>query len=128
MDELQAKCDELEEMGVLAKPESVGVVAEYLSPSFLVKKPSGGHPLVTAFAEVAKYLKPQPSLMPNVEDTLRTIGKWKYIISTDLKSAYFQIPLSKESMRYAGTATPFKGVRVYARAAMGCPGSETALE
>ena len=43
MDELQTKCDEFEEMGVLAIPESVGVVAEYLSPSFLVKKPSGGH-------------------------------------------------------------------------------------
>ena len=43
MDELQAKCDELEEMAVLAKPESVGVVTEYLSASFLVKKPSGGH-------------------------------------------------------------------------------------
>ena len=111
MDELQAKCDELEEMGVLAKPESVGVVAEYLSPSFLVKKPSGGHRLVTAFAEVAKYSKPQPSLMPNVDNTLRQIGKWKYIISTDLQKAFYQIPLSKSSIKFCGIVTPYKGVR-----------------
>ena len=39
-----------------------------------------------------------------------------------------QIPLSQSSMKYCGVATPFKGVRVYVRSAMGMPGSETALE
>ena len=31
-------------------------------------------------------------------------------------------------MKYCGIATPFKGIRVYTRCAMGMPGSETALE
>jgi hypothetical protein len=31
-------------------------------------------------------------------------------------------------MKYCGVATPFRGVRVYVRSAMGMPGSETALE
>ena len=31
-------------------------------------------------------------------------------------------------MKYCGVATPFKGVRVYSRCAMGMPGSETTLE
>ena len=31
-------------------------------------------------------------------------------------------------MKYCGTVTPFRGVRVYTRCAMGMPGSETALE
>ena len=31
-------------------------------------------------------------------------------------------------MKYCGVASPFQGVRVYARSAMGMPGSETALE
>ena len=31
-------------------------------------------------------------------------------------------------MKYCGVATPFKGVRVYVRSAMGIPGSETALK
>ena len=66
--------------------------------------------------------------MSNVNDTLRGIGRWKYLIKSDLMKAYYQIPLSKSSMRFCGTATPFKGVRVYTRCAMGLPGSETALE
>ena len=98
------------------------------NPSFLVKKPSGGFRLVTAFAEVGQYNKPQPSLMPDVDSILRTIGQWKYIIVSDLSNAFYQIPLSKKSMKYCGVATPFRGICVYTKCAMGMPGSETALE
>ena len=126
--ELQDKLDELESLGVIRRPEDVGVCVEYLNPSFLVKKPKGGYRLVTAFAEVGKYSKPQPSLLPDVDSTLRQIGQWRYIIASDLASAYYQIPLSHDSLKYCGIVTPFKGVRVYVRSAMGMPGSETALE
>ena len=40
--ELQAKFDELETMGVFVRPEDVPVNVEYLNPSFLIKKRSGG--------------------------------------------------------------------------------------
>jgi hypothetical protein len=66
--------------------------------------------------------------MPDVDSTLRKIAQWKYIIVSDLTSAFYQIPLSKSSMKYCGVATPFRGVRVYTKSAMGMPGSETALE
>ena len=79
--ELQEKFDQLEELGVFKRPEDIGISIEYLNPSFLVKKQSGGYRLVT-----------------------------------------------RNSMKYCGVATPFKGVRVYVRSAMGMPGSETALE
>ena len=126
--ELQNKFDELETMGVFVRPEDVPVNVEYLNPSFLIKKRSGGHRLVTAFANVGSYSKPQPSLMTDVDNTLRKIPQWKYIVTTDVSNAFYQIPLSHESMKYCGVVTPFRGVRVYARSAMGMPGSETALE
>ena len=126
--ELQDKFDDLEELGVFMRPEDISIDVEYLNPSFLVKKPNGGFRLVTAFTDVGRYSKPQPSLMPDVDSTLRQIAKWKYIITTDLSSAFYQIPLSRDSMKYCGVCTPFRGVRVYVRSAMGMPGSETALE
>lgn len=67
----QAQFNELESMGVFQKPEDVGVTVEYLNPSFIVKEGSGGFRLVNAFSEVARYCKPQPSLMPEVYSTLR---------------------------------------------------------
>ena len=67
-------------------------------------------------------------MLPDVDSTLRRIAQWSHIIVTDLTSAFYQIPLAKESMKYCGVANPFKGVRVYVRSVMGMPGSETALK
>ena len=66
--------------------------------------------------------------MPNVDTTLRTIAPWRYMIKTDLIRAFYQIPLSKSSLKYCGVATPFRGICVYTRSAMGMSGSEVALE
>ena len=66
--------------------------------------------------------------MPEVDSTLSQIAQWKHIIATDPTSAFYQIPLSRDSMKYCGVVTPLRGGRVYARSAMGMPGSETALE
>ena len=92
MKNLKEKFDELESQGIFQPPENLGITAEYLNPSLLIKKPNGGHRLVTAFADVGRYSKPQPSLLPDVDSTLRTIAKWKYIIVSDLTSAFYQIP------------------------------------
>ena len=126
--ELQQKFDELEAHGVFAKPEDVNVTVEYLKLSFLVAKPSGGARLVTSFGEVAHYSKPSPSPKPNVDGVLCNIARWKYIIVTDLRQSFYQIPLDHSSMCFCGVVTPFKGVRVYTRSAMGMSGSETCLE
>ena len=93
-------------MGAFAHPEFLGITAEYLNLSFLVKKTSSGFRLVTAFAEVGRYSKSQHSLMPDVDSTLLRIARWKYLITSDLTSAFYQIPLSESSMKYCRVATP----------------------
>ena len=128
LEELQRQFNELEQQGIFKRPDDLGITVEYLNPSFLVKKSNGGFRLVTAFSDVGRYAKPQPSLMPDVDSTLRRIAGWKYIAVTDLTKAFYQIPLSHDSLKFCGVVTPFRGVRVYTRSAMGMPGSETALE
>lgn len=92
LDILQQKFDELENFGVLKRPEDVGITVEYVNPSFLIKKPNGSFRLVTVFADVGRYSKPQPSLMPDIDSTLRQIAKWKFIVITDLTKSFYQIP------------------------------------
>ena len=125
---LQDKFDELESNGVFGRPEDYGVVVEHVSTSFLVRKGSGGYRLVTAFTALSDYTKTLPTLMPTVEDMLRTVSEWKFIISTDLKDAFYQIPLAKESMKWCATVTPFRGIRIYLVASQGLPGSSEWLE
>ena len=57
--------------------------------------------------------------MSTTKDVLTDLGKWKYIIKTDLKSAYFQIKMDRNSRKWLGTNSPHKGMFVYDRAAMG---------
>ena len=72
--ERQETFDHLEQLGVFRRPEDIGITVEYLNSSFLVKKPNGGSRLVTAFANVGRYSKPQPSLLPDVDSTLRLLA------------------------------------------------------
>ena len=124
---LQDEADKLEQLGVLAKPEDVNVDVEYVSPSFLTEKPSGGYRLVTAFNNLGQYTKILPTVSNTCDDVLRKLSKWKYLIKADLTKSFFQIPVAKSSMKYLGTVTPFKGLRVYTRSAMGMPGSSEHL-
>ena len=128
LDLLQDKFDQLEALGVFARPENVNVVVEHVSISFLVKKANGGHRLVTAFTSLGPYCKTLPVTMSTVDDVLRMMGNWRYVITTDLRDAFYQIPLEHSSMKWCGTMTPYRGLRVYQVAAQGMPGSSEALE
>ena len=125
---LQEKADDLERKGVLVPPESIGVVPVHVSPSFLVKKSNGDWRFVTAFNDLSAFCRLPPSKASKINDVLQKIGSYKYLIKTDLTSSFFQIKMSDSSIPYLGTLTPFKGVRVYARAAMGMPGSSEYLD
>lgn len=71
---LQDRCNELEALRVLRKPEEINITVEYLNPAFLVSKPNGWHRLVTAFEDGRRYSKPQPFLMPDIDSTLANIS------------------------------------------------------
>ena len=58
------------------------------SPS---RQPSPRHHLVTAFTDVGRYSIPQPSLISDVDSTLRTIAPWTYIWSKQI----LPVPFSK---------------------------------
>ena len=124
---LQAKADELEDFGVLAKPEDVGVDVLHASPSFLTKKSDGSWRFVTSFVQLGQFVKVPPSSHDTCDEVLRKLASWKFIIKTDLTAGFFQIPVTKTAMQYLGTVTPYKGLRVYTVSVMGAPGSSEHL-
>ena len=126
----EEKFDELEEKGALSRPHDIGVDLEVLSPSFLVAKrpPSNGSRLVTSFGLLANHVKNPPTPITSTDQVLKRLSSWKLLIHADICQAYHQIPLSRESMKFAGVSTPFKGTRVNTTAVMGMPGSEVALQ
>ena len=66
--------------------------------------------------------------MPTVDSILRTIASWKFIVTSDLRDSFYQIPLERDSMKWCATQTPYRGLRCYLVAAQGMPGSSETLE
>ena len=128
LQELQTAADELEELGVLAKPEDLGITVQHASPSLLLREGPNKRRMVTTFNDLSPYIRIPPTASSDCNSVLRKLSKWKFIIKTDMKKAYFQIPMHKDSMQYVGTVTPFKGLRVYTRPPMGLPGSGEYLQ
>ena len=127
--ELQDIFDEQESQGVFSRPQDIGITVENISPSFLVNKQhSKEKRLVTDFSSISDYCRPTPSLLPNVDSTLRMIAAWNCVMKTDMTRSYWQILLKKASKRFCGVHTPYKGLRVYNVGCMGLPGVEVALE
>lgn len=128
MDIMQSTFDNLEMEGVLARPEDLGIDVVYTSPSFLTKKPSGGYRLVTAFNNIAQFARAPPSRVVTVESIFSFLAQWSFFVQTDMTSQFYQLPMDNDSIKYLGTMSPFKGIRVYKRAAMGMPGSSEYLD
>ena len=76
------------------------------------------------------HCRPVPSALPPI--AIGIVGHCcPFLTSTEgngLQGRTANDELTKASMKYVGVMTPFKGMRVYQRAAMGMPGSTEQLD
>ena len=106
--------DTMESMGVLAKPEDVGVVPSFVVPSLLVPKPDKDEwRLVSDFTPLNIHIKKFETISPGIEEAKRMLAKFKFNIEMDLSNYFWQGGMKKEDMQYLATPHPFKGLRVY---------------
>ena len=111
---LAQKMDLLEQWGVLAEPEVMGVSVEYISPNLLLPKPEKGeYRLVTDFSSLNVYLKKVPNMSPTIAQAKSRIARAEYVIHLDLANYFYQNGLQLSDTKYLGTIHPFKGVRTY---------------
>ena len=111
---LAQKMDVLEEWGVLASPESVGVNVQFVSPSMLIPKPdSDDYRLVTDFGALNVYLKRVPNTSATIMQAKSRIAKSRYVIHLDLANYFYQCGLQHTDLQWLGTVHPFKGLKVY---------------
>ena len=106
--------DELEAMGVLAKPEEKGVVPAFVVPSLLQPKPEKGEwRLVSYFTPLNIHIRKFQNVAPTIQDAKRILAKYKFNIECDLSHCFFQGGMKKEDIQYLATPHPYKGLRVY---------------
>ena len=121
---LAEKMDKLEEWGVLACPEDLGITVEHVQPSMLVpKKEAGEYRMVTDFSTINTYIRRVPNTSATMAQAKAKIAKAEYVVHLDLSNYFYQNGMQKQDVQYLGTVHPFKGVRVYTCDPQGCKGA-----
>ena len=105
--------DDMEKWGVLAKPETLGIVPTHVHPCILVPKEGGKFRLVTDFRSIQAYIKPLPTVMPTVSDAMTALSSADFHIELDFSNYYWQNSIPIQDSEKLAVCHPFGGLRVY---------------
>ena len=92
--------DELVENGIVRESAS-----EFASPALLVKKKTGDQRLCIDYRRLNEQTVKDSYPLPRVDDQVDRLTGGKYFVSLDLKSGYYQIPITEASRKYTSFVT-----------------------
>jgi len=112
--------NELLQSGVIKKS-----VSNWSAPAFLQQKPDKqSYRLLVNYRETNKHIVFDSHPLPTIDSAFQYLSKAKYFSTMDLKSSYFQVPLSPSSSHITAFSVPF-GTYEYTRIPQGiCIGSQ----
>ena len=136
---LQAKCDQLEEQGVLKDPKKHNINIRSVSPCMITQKARAKHkPLEQCSLEEIRFiccfnvlndsLHPIPGRSKSFNDILKFLARQPFLICADLSNSYFQIKVDSKYWKYLGVMTPHRGLRVMSRLGQGLLNSDVDLD
>ena len=104
---------QMEDWGVLVKPETIGVVPTNIHPCILVPKEGGKFRLVTDFRSIQSHIKQLPTVMPTISDAMTALSSADYHIELDFSNFYWQNSIPREDSEKLAVYHPYGGLRVY---------------
>ena len=114
----------MEEYGVLARPEDLGIVPLHVVPSMLVPKAEPGeYRVVSDFNSLNIHLKKPEVVLQTMEEIKRVLAEFEFHAELDLSNYYWQGGMPIEDSRFRATPHPFGGIRVYTAEPQGLKGA-----
>ncbi|CAB0016071.1 unnamed protein product [Nesidiocoris tenuis] len=121
--ELWRQLDELRKQGVVEPSQS-----PWCSPLVLQKKKNGTYRMCHDSRKVNEMTIKDSYPLPHIQSTLDLLRNAKFISSIDLKSAFFQVPLTEASKPVTAFAVPGRGLWQFTRMPFGLANSGPAFQ
>ena len=93
----------LVEIGLFTKVE----LSEWSSPTFCIPKKDGRIRIVTDYRRVNKIVKRKACPLPNIMDTIMSLGSFKYATSIDLNMGYYAIEMDEMAQKICTIVLPW---------------------
>ena len=145
-DLLQAKIDELEAKGICVKVSDTDIIPKYAAPCMLVKKHSvrdlkpGQYEAMTiqeklkynrfilCHNKLSDHVEKKPAKLNKLDDTVRTVGSFEYVITSDLSDSFWQRHVSEDKLPYMAFHSPYRGAYIFKRSTQGLINQSEELE
>ena len=143
---MQAMIDKLEDQNIVAKANNINIIPKFASPAMLVLKQSAKnipkqtlnnmptteklkyHRFVLCQNKLNEYVDRIPAMYTKIEDTIRTVGTYEYVITTDLTDSFWQRQITASKLPYFAFHSPFKGTYIFLRSSQGFINQSEGLE
>jgi len=94
-------CQDLLQNGIIRESSS-----NYCSPILLVKKKNGEPRMCIDYRKLNSLTVRQHYPLPRIDDQINRLHDGVYFTSLDLRSGYYQVPISETSKKYTSFITP----------------------
>ena len=91
------------EVGLLSRNENL----QYLSACFIIPKKDQTVRFITDFRKLNNMIIRKPYPLPNIQETLTTIGNFTYATIVDLVMGYYHMKLSEKAKKLCGIVLPW---------------------
>lgn len=111
---INKEVDKMLELDVIEKSDS-----GWSSPILMVAKGDGTYRFCVDFRKLNAVTEKNAYPLPQIPYILDRLGNARYLSTLDIKSAYWQIPLSKQSRKYTAFTIPGRGLFHFKRLPFG---------
>lgn len=111
---LDKELDEMLRLGIVEQSKS-----PWSSPVCLVKKKDGNYRFCVDYRKLNSVTERDSYPLPYVSSTLDKLRSAHYLSSLDIKSAYWQVPVAKDSRPYTAFTVPNRGLFQFCRMPFG---------
>ena len=143
---LQTMIDRLEQQNIVAKANTLNIVPKFASPCMLVKKSTykflkpGEYDALSIHEKIKynrfvlcqnklnDYVQKIPAKYNKLDDTIRIVGSFEYVITSDLTDSFWQRHICQEKLPYFAFHSPFKGTYIFLRSTQGFLNQSEGLE